>query len=69
MAIQVSTEVETLDDCAVTIGAKAATQIVGLVWTDVTKGVDDTSVIGDIPNDGEPAPLTELMFPWRQYRL
>ena len=34
------------------IGADAATQTVGLVGTDVTKGIDETGVIGNIPNDG-----------------
>ena len=41
----------------VTTGADVATQIVGLVGTYVTKGVDETGVIGDIPNDGRTGPL------------
>ena len=40
-----------------TIGVEVATQTVGLVGTDVTKGVDETGVIGDIPNDGRTGPL------------
>ena len=40
-----------------TTGADAATQIVGLVGIDVTKGVDEIGVIGDIRNDGRTGPL------------
>lgn len=58
MAIELSTIVETPDDCVVTSGAKAATQIVGLVGTDMKKGVDDeTGVVEDIPKDGRTGPL------------
>ena len=40
-----------------TTGADAATQTIGLGGIDVTKGVDETGVIGNIPNDGRTGPL------------
>ena len=57
MEIEVSTEAETPDDWALTTDADAATQTVGLVGTDVTKGVDEIGVISNIPNDGRIGPL------------
>ena len=43
-----------------TTGVDVATQTVGLVGTNVTKGVDEIGVFGDIPNDGRTAPLDEF---------
>ena len=61
MEIKVSTKVETPDDCIMTTGAKAATQIVGLVGTHVTKGVDDEiGVVSDIPKDRRTRPLDRV---------
>ena len=40
-----------------TTGVEATTQTVGLVGTDIKKGIDETDVIGDIPSDGRTGPL------------
>ena len=38
-------------------GVEAATQTIGLVGTDVTKGVDEIGVVDNIPNDRRISPF------------
>ena len=57
MEIEVSIEVETPYGWAVMTGVDAATQTVGLVGIDVTKGVDETGGFGNIPYYGRTGPI------------